>query len=67
MVRLVILERHSGSGSKEGLAWVLLVMIALPGETLRARYCMGTVIGWPLSAIKQPSIRAGSVALAFLM
>jgi hypothetical protein len=62
-----MLERHSGSEPKEGAAYLVLVMIALPGETLRARYCTGTVIGWPLSAIKQPRIRAGSVVLAFLM
>jgi hypothetical protein len=31
------------------------------------RYRTGTVIGWPLSAIKQPRTRAGSVMLAFLM
>ena len=36
-------------------------------EFSRARYCTGTVIGWPLSAIKHPSTFAGSVMLAFLM
>ena len=36
-------------------------------QCFSCRYRTGTVIGWPLSAIKQPRIRAGSVVLAFLM
>ena len=61
------LSGTQAASPNEGLAWFLLVLIALPGNGSTARYCTGTVIGWPLSAIKQPRIRAGSVALAFLM
>jgi hypothetical protein len=50
------------------LPFRLAVLIARAlGNASRACYFTSTVIGWPLSAIKQPRIRAGSVALAFLM
>jgi hypothetical protein len=57
------LSDTQAASPKEGLAWLLLLVIASPGNASRARYCTGTVIGCPLSAIKQPRIRAGSFML----